>query len=401
MTEALGTCPACDRPRTAGVSECPHCGVIFARYRSRRERDEASAPAPAPLPASAITALEPSRSPHLSKLSLRQLEAFLLAASESLSAGISPLGFARGAGGAMLPPALGQRLLEMVSVGGSVVPLLEEIGLPGSGDGAVLVAAEKRGELPAALRALAQGVEARRKSVTRFLGQLIYPSVLLLAWILIEPLAVLVLQGMGAYASRVLPRLLPLIAAAVVLPYLAVRLHPRSPLRRWLVIPLAYLPPFSGVILRRARAAFTDVLGSGLRAGLPLLEALTLAGGGATHPAFTRNAGRVREALLRGEALYLAIEVLPFTKEERAWIQHGEESGHLDAALGRINTRNLEQAQLHTRITFLLVAALFSVFVLARLLLGTVEAYRGYFQMLDTILEPFLGTGGSGPPRLE
>lgn len=329
----------------------------------------------------------------LSRLPLRELESFLVAASESLAAGITTTAFAEGAGGAMLPPALGQRFQELADAGGSVVTLLEEIGLPGAGDAAVLRAAEKRGELPKGLSALAQGVETRRKGLGRFLGQLIYPCVLLLAWILIEPLAQLVLQGPLAYAKHVLPRLVPLVAIAGVTPYLAVRLSGQSSLQRWILAPLAYLPLLSGISLRRGKAAFAEVLGSSLRAGLPLYEALSLAGSGASHPKITRPMPSVSEAILRGDRLYVAVERLPFTREERAWIQHGEESGHLDDALLRLEARNREQAQVRTRVLFLLTAVLFGVFVLARLLLGTIEAYKGYFKLLDGILEPLLGGG--------
>lgn len=371
--------------------------MIFARYRARKEVDQGSALVV--LPSDALTPLAAATAaPTFSRLSLRQLEGFLMAASESLDAGITAQAFAQGAGSSMLPPPLASRLRETLASGGSLSSFLAEVGLPGGGDAQVLAAAERRGELPSALRALALGVEARRRSLSRFLGQLLYPTVLLLAWVLIEPLAKLVLGGPGVYLTAVLPRLLPLVVVALAVPYVVTRLHPRSRIRRWVVTPLTLVPPFAGILLYRARASFADVLSKSLRAGLPLYEALALAESGTTHPSFSRNLARVRAAVMAGTQLHVAAEALPFTREERAWIQNGEESGHLDSALERLTTRSLEQAQLRVQLVRVFGAVLFGVFVLARLLLGTVEAYRGYFKLIDGLLQPLLGTGA---PRLE
>lgn len=397
MGEETANCPACDKPRIDGTTECPHCGVIFARYRKRvpPSNIEVVTLAPAQAELTGPTGLGQSPAPRvlLARLPLRQLETFLLAAGESLSAGISLPVFARGAGGAMLPPALGARFAELMDQGVGLVAFLEELGLPGSADAAILQAADKRGELPAALAALAGVVESRRKARTRLMGQLLYPALLLAAWVAIEPLALLVLKGPVAYFSQVLPRILPLLLALSLGPYLAHRMSAGSPLFQWLVVPMSIVPPFAQIARHRAKAAFAEVLGSGLRAGLPLYESIALAGGAAHHRAFGAPLAAAAEAIHTGARLYVALERLPFSREERAWIQHGEETGHLDAALSRVAERNREQAKLRTRVLFMTVALLFAVFVLARLLLGTIAAYKGYFELLDGILEPVLGGG--------
>ena len=42
---AAGICPKCSAPRAAGTTDCPRCGVVFARAEAMQKRMEEERPA--------------------------------------------------------------------------------------------------------------------------------------------------------------------------------------------------------------------------------------------------------------------------------------------------------------------------------------------------------------------
>ncbi len=99
-------------------------------------------------------------------------------------------------------------------------------------------------------------------------------------------------------------------------------------------------------------AGATRQLATLLGAGLPLDEALATIGNQVEHPALVRAFGRIREEVVQGEALHLAISRQPriFPILFVNMVQVGENSGTLDQVLERLAEYLEEQARLKSRI---------------------------------------------------
>ena len=141
--------------------------------------------------------------------------------------------------------------------------------------------------------------------------------------------------------------------------------------------------PLWGPLLRQAEVArWARTLATLLAAGLPLTEALHWVRGACAHPAYARATLRVREQVVRGSSLRLAMsrETL-FSPLLQQMAAIGEESGTLDPLLQR--AADFEEAQLDERIAYgsgLLEPA--TVVLLGLLIGGVVLAlYLPIFQM--------------------
>jgi len=114
---------------------------------------------------------------------------------------------------------------------------------------------------------------------------------------------------------------------------------------------LAALRPAGGVPSAEL-AAVTRQLATLLGAGLPLDEALSSVAGQLEHGGLVRALGRVREDVIQGEALNVALARHPriFPALYVNMIQVGESSGSLDQVLQRLADFLEEQARLRARI---------------------------------------------------
>jgi general secretion pathway protein F len=99
-------------------------------------------------------------------------------------------------------------------------------------------------------------------------------------------------------------------------------------------------------------ASATRQLATLLGAGLPLDEALETVAGQLEHPLLQRIIGRVRDDVVQGQALHLALAEHPriFPPLFVNMVQVGENSGTLDAALARLADFLEDQVKLQSRI---------------------------------------------------
>ena len=333
MDSSLARCPRCPAPRPPGATDCPSCGVIYARARPARSAGAAVAVA-AMAAGSALeaTALEAPPPPPL-HLPARRLEELLLGLAQLLEAGLTLRMGLHGGAAAALPPEAADRLREDTDAGLPLSESLDRLGVLDLSSVIQLHAGERTGNLPASLREVAARLAETRADRAALLGALVRPAMTLLAGALILPLPTLVVSGTGAYLAQALPGVLALTAAAVFL----LGVWPRVPAQAWpkalwLRVGLV-LPGLQGALRNEAYATFADVLGTAVRSGLPVREALVLAAGATPHPRFQEGAAEMIGRLDGGATLTEAVSAAPLPPAFLAQVSSAEVSGTLERAL--------------------------------------------------------------------
>jgi type II secretory pathway component PulF len=348
------------------------CGVIFDRLQAAR------------------TVLRTELAPRPVRVAPARLEGVLEGMAQSLSAGVTLRGFADAGGLDPLPVKAAQALRADIQANHPLSHSLERLGLLDPGTRAVVRAAERRGELPDALRLAAAGSARRRKLRLGLLLGLAYPFVLLVAAVLVLPLPLAFGKGgRSAYLSAVVPRLAWLAAAAALALLVLPRLAPSSPLRRALRWCAARTPVVRQAVLSDALATFASVLGACLKAGLPARESLSLsAQAAAPHPAFEGAGERLVAAIDGGARLVDALRAVPaFPAADLAQVGTAELSGTLDAVLPALEEHHRDRAR---RLWWTVAAAVgVAVFlcVVALLVAQIVSGWQGYFRAQDDQLD--------------
>jgi type II secretory pathway component PulF len=342
----LDRCPRCPAPRRPGATECPACGVIYARARPR--------PPAAALAASAAAAVAPGALAHADRipppppplyLPSRRLEELLLGLAQLLEAGLTLRMGLSGGAAAALPKQAAARLEGDLAIGLPLSEALDRLGVLDLSAVIQLLAGERTGTLPAALREVAQRFGERRADRNQMLFLLLRPAITLLAGTVILPVPLLFTAGSGAYARAVIPGLLSLAGAAVFVLGVWPRLSPESlPKRLWRAAGLQ-LPLIGAALRHDAWSTFAEVLGAGIRAGLPVREALVLSAGATPHPRFQDGAGEMVSRLDKGTTLTEAIQAAPLPQPFLAQVQTAELSGTLDRTLAVLQRSHRELAR--------------------------------------------------------
>jgi type II secretory pathway component PulF len=374
MTEPQGqpTCPRCGAARPPDAAECGRCGIIFARWAPART-ERRSPP------------VSRTATPYVQPLVLQRL---LESLARSLSAGLT-----LPAAGVLdpLPAALAGALRRDLDAGVPLSQALEGHGLLDAGARAVLGAAEARGALPGALQLAAEQLARARKLRNGLLLALAYPSLLLMAAVILVPLPTAFREGVGAYLVRAVPPLLLIAAAAAGAVFGLPRLRPSSPLRRAARWTAARVPLASQAVRSDTLAAFLGVLGGCLEAGLPMRESLTLAARtAASHPAF-QDAERVLVgAVDRGATLVDALRLVGCVPAlDLAQVGTAERAGTLGRVLPTLETHHRERA----RMLWIAVAGVVAVLVflgvaaviVGEIVHGWVEVFRAQGEQIDRV----------------
>jgi len=312
------------------------------------------------------------------------VETVLQLLGHALDSGLTPSAFARSGGLLALPASVAAPLTADADAGVPLSQTLESLGLLDSASLGLLRAKEAHGSLPEALRAISDRLGHRRKLRRRLLTLVAYPYGLALAASLIFPLPLLFSATLGAYLSAALPFALSLVALPVFVLAILPRLDPRGAVES-IALRLASMLPFSGSAVRNgALAAFADVLGAAIRAGLPTREALPLAAQAASaDPAFHGAGARMVERLDRGEALTSALgQVRAFAPTFLAQVGSGEASGRLDAVLEALRKDCEDKSRLGWLVVVVILGTLATVGISAVLAFRIIS---GYSQTLGTL----------------
>ncbi|HUK65394.1 MAG TPA: type II secretion system F family protein [Anaeromyxobacteraceae bacterium] len=359
-------CARCGRPKQPEAVECPYCGVIFAKLH------------PAPRAAGVRLARSaPHRAGYVPPSTLARL---CVQIAQTLEAGSTLRALVATPVLSVLPRGVAERFRAEVLADAPPSQVLAGQGLLDAGLAAIVRASELQGELPTGLRWVGGELARRAKLRTTLLLALAYPLFLVLAAAVLLPLRVAFTSGWGAYLRRVAP----IFSGVGVLCFLVVYLSPRvsrtSPLRRTLSGIARHLPLVGGASLCSALAAFAGVLGSSMRAGLKVREALALAAEGTSHPAFLGAGSRLVEKLDRGATLAEALRAVPAIPENfLSEVSAGELAGKLDEVLPALAEEHERRARL--RWTFVAGALAAAVFALVTASVA-LEVVNGWTRVL-------------------
>lgn len=374
-TPAEALCPRCQASRPPSATECPSCGVIYARYAPPRPRP---VPPAAPPPA-------PER-PH--SLPVARLEALCQRMAEMLESGLAVRQVLTGPLLGTLPGPLAEALRRGAESDAPLSEILEPLRLLDGASLALVRAGEARGGLPQALQGVAQRLHERRVSRNVLLGSLAYPAFLLLCAAVILPAPTLFTSGLGAYLGLALPPVMGLAAVGLAFA-LWPRLAPEAAPRRALRALGRALPLTRSVLRHHGLAAFAGVLGDCLRAGLPARQALSLATGATTEPTLRSQSAEAVRRLDAGATLVGALEPLGLPPEFLAEIAAAEHTGTLDRAFPRLAAAHHERARRATRVVLVVAAAAFfgltALVVAASIIRGYSAAFSQLEQTVDQI----------------
>ena len=382
------SCPACDRPKDPVAAECPHCGVIYARARPRASAAKPAPKAP-PKPAQPADGERPVL--RIALPSARRQNLFTTIA-EALDAGLTFGAYVEGAAVRTLPAALVEALRRDAKAGCTISDTLRRLRILDLAATALLEAAERRGEIPEALRVLARREAEVREFRHRVLRKLSYPCMILVASAVLFPLPKLFTSGLGAYAGAVLGTLWPLVVLAALGLGVYPRLDPDSPIRAGVRRLGGRVPPFSQISKHVALATFADVLGASLSAGLAMRRSLVLAADATGHGDFTDHAESMLRHLDGGATLVDTLEksVPELPSGYLALIGHGELVGKLTENLGRLSIEHKAKAQRLVTTMIVIAGAIASMWVVYQVIAGLLASYQGYFQLMDSSVDSMM-----------
>lgn len=236
---------------------------------------------------------------------------------------------------------------------------------------ALIEAGEASGRLDVMLERLADHLEKTQALARRVRAALFYPAVVLTVALLVlvvimvavVPAFEKVFASFGAQlpwatqwvidVSRSFVRWGPfLLAGLLALSIVLARAWRRSPaFVRWVDDALLALPVWGALLRQAAVARWSRTLATLLSAGLPLTDALNSVRGACGHPAYAQATLRVRDEVVRGSSLRLAMAPSPlFSPLLAQMCAIGEESGTLEHLLQKV--ADFEEAELDERIGY-------------------------------------------------
>ena len=152
----------------------------------------------------------------------------------------------------------------------------------------------------------------------------------------------------------------------------------------------AWRVPMVGPLLKaRALMRFFELLGVLVKHGVPVGEAVALAGDGSGSPCLADQAGHVRGELDAGMALPLALTGYPAFRGFSAWAAgHAERQGHLAEGLAELADMYAREADDHAH-TIIMVTPPLTVLVAAGLVgaLYILGLWAPLIGLLETLLE--------------
>lgn len=323
----------------------------------------------------------------------RRIEELLLGLAQLLEAGLTlRMGLHGGAAAAAgLPAEAAARLREDTDAGLPLSEALDRLGVLDLSSVIQLLAGERTGNTPAALREVAARFAERRGDQSALLGALVKPALTLLAATIILPVPILFTQGLEAYAAKVAPGLVALIGGAVLLlgvwPRIPVQAWPRA---LWLRLGLA-VPGLRSTLLHEAYATFAEVLGAAVRAGLPVREALVLAAGATPHPRFQEAAGALVARLDGGATLTDAVSAVPLPQPFLAQVSSAEVSGTLDRGLAVLARNHRDLSRRAATAATSVAAVVIGVLVMGFAALSIVQGFGGGVAAQSRAIEEQIG----------
>lgn len=361
-------CPRCEAIQPDAL-ECAHCGVVIAKAKvalASADPPVAAPPPPAPRPqpprpaaAKAPPVATPAPASTV-RLGSRQREQLFIQIERMARAAV-PLPEALEHAAAVLGGAAEAPLADLAKRLAAGADLLGEMQrLPGYFDAidlAMITAAQHTGKLPEVAHRLAERHAHAAELRTQLLGSLAYPAFLVISSLLLSPVQALLTQGIGAYLLDV-GTSLGILAAVCVGAWLGLAKLQRAP-GRWDTFGQLEPVPGLGYLLRARRFSLVfDVLAMALQAGLPLGQALELAGAAPGERAMTAAMQKSLQSL-RTSPLSASVVHWPGTPAKtKERLAAAERSGHLPEVFAELAGEARERLTVGLRRALILVRGL-------------------------------------------
>ncbi len=381
-------CPRCGFEQGPSA-ECISCGIVFEKWEARQQEQvkEVTPPAATNTDTEVSTPPQPALLPMFSRARRKivyESIARLLDAGMSVTNSLAVLQESTTGAMSAYCIILHQRSLE----GHPFSELARHCPrLFNPADVQLLHAAERTGDIPAALRSLCEQIEAEMEFRQSILRSAAYPVLLVVMAIVVLPIPIIIFQSMSAYLWAVGINLswfvLFLFCVFWGLPWLATR----QPLKAHLQKLAWRLPWPASIYVRKARESYTRVLCHNLRAGLPIYESLQSAAIVSDDPIVHARSQAIAEMIGEGAQLSSALAANSLLASgDIMLVAAGEKSGELPDALEQISIRYTAEVHRKTA-TLLRVGAL--VFFLAAAVFvanGIIDSYRRTMGPLQQIV---------------
>ncbi len=268
---------------------------------------------------------------------------------------------------------------DVVNKGGTISEgFAQSPGLFSKLDISIIKAAEHTGNLPLALRLLADEHENRKRIVMEALGRFIYTIFLYHAAVIIGGLAENFLnQGLvfNGYLTKVIIKLSFLYIPLLSIYLIVTRTPNAGPLRYYVDLLACRIPWLSKAVGSIALGRFARVINLAYRSGMPEDRSVELAGSATGNQIIARQFDRCIEAVKQGKQVSDGFgRELPSTFVE-LW-KVGEVAGTMEATTDKLAEIYQEQGQFHLKsfcstmnLLFYLIMVIYVAYVIVTLAL--------------------------------
>ncbi len=248
---------------------------------------------------------------------------------------------------------------------------------------------ELSGTLPSVLRELSAYCDERVRLRRSIISDLMYPSLVFLAFCFIPPFPALFLGqiSFGQYLARALTPVL-LVVGAIFAVYVAARLNlVNRRVRHAVTLVVNAVPAVGTALSKLALARFSLVLRALYVAGARIDQALSGAGRACGNEVYRSAAERAARAVARGDTLYTALaDTRAFPQQFLTIVQSGEEAGALDDVLERLQRAYAEEGRMAIRTLSRIFTM--SVYLLIVLLVAwqVISFWLGYAEQIRNVM---------------
>jgi len=229
-----------------------------------------------------------------------------------------------------------QKLTRFIQQGSELAQAGRRSGLFLPWEARLIAVAGEAGKLQTTFTRLGNHYAARARRLMRFKGRLVYPIAILVLAVFIAPVPALILGSIGPtlYILRTVVPLLGLYCSIKLLVWRYRVLSLTEQPYAFAAIVLA-IPLIGGLVRRQQRRDFLASLATLLEAGIPAIEALTLAAESVTNPVLREEFAGVSDAVRQGATVAHALSQSTALDDSAAaaLINTGEVSGKLDDML--------------------------------------------------------------------
>ncbi len=322
-------------------------------------------------------------------VSHKKLASWYLQVAQNLEAGITLAEAMRMAGG--LPSKDISKMASELTAGNSIDGMLQKSPrwLPQS-DRYLISAAGSSGRLPETLHKLNEKHLQASENISKAVIATIYPLAVLHLGMFLFPVLDMVEfnadSGTSLHLDQYLSNLTPIILPFwIVLAGIIVLLKKGNPFIKGI---MRCIPGLRGFRKSQSLADFSFALEAFIKAGAPIDEAWYGSGLVSGDPALTRYSLKITQEIKKGKLPGAALETSNvFPRDFIALYQGGEQTGKLDANLGRIARQYQDKANKQLAMVSFWYPKLLFLILAIFIAYKVIGYYSQYFEFINSIIE--------------